>query len=100
MERLLLEGLLRWKNSKRRKPLVLRGLRRVGKTWILKEFGRRYYKNTAYFNFAEKKSCGEFFECAEDADRVLQNLMLAGGQKILPEKTLVIFDEVQEKPEV
>lgn len=100
MERLLLEGLLRWKNSKRRKPLVLRGLRRVGKTWILKEFGRRYYKNAAYFNFAEKKSCGEFFECAEDADRVLQNLMLAGGQKILPEKTLVIFDEVQEKPEV
>lgn len=51
MERFLLEKLLDWKNSPFRKPLILMGVRQVGKTWLLKEFGRRYYDNTAYFNF-------------------------------------------------
>ena len=53
MERLILKKLLQWKNSPYRKPLILKGVRQVGKTWILKEFGRRYYENTAYFNFDE-----------------------------------------------
>lgn len=55
MERLSLNKLLDWKNSPYRKPLILKGVRQVGKTWILKEFGRRYYENTAYFNFDENE---------------------------------------------
>lgn len=100
MERHILNHLLDWKNSPHRKPLILKGVRQVGKTWILKEFGRRYYENTAYFNFEENKAYKQFFETTKDVDRILQNLMLASGQKILPEKTLIIFDEVQDCPKV
>lgn len=77
-----------------------KGVRQVGKTWILKEFGRRYYENTAYFNFDENEEYKQFFETTKDVDRILQNLMLASGQKIAPEKTLIIFDEVQDCPKV
>ena len=100
MERLILKRLLEWKNSPYRKPLILKGVRQVGKTWILKEFGRRYYDNTAYFNFDEHEEYRQFFETTKDVDRILQNLMLASGQKILPEKTLIIFDEIQDCPKV
>ncbi|WP_373126843.1 ATP-binding protein [Dielma fastidiosa] len=100
MERLLMDKLLQWKNSTYRKPLILKGVRQVGKTWILKEFGRRHYENTAYFNFDENMEYKQFFETTKEVDRILQNLMLASGQKILPEKTLIIFDEVQDCPNV
>ena len=100
MERFILKKLLDWKNSPYRKPLILKGVRQVGKTWILKEFGRRCYENTAYFNFDENEEYKQFFETTKDVDRILQNLMLASGQKILPEKTLIIFDEVQDCPKV
>ena len=100
MERLILNQLLNWKNSPYRKPLILKGVRQVGKTWILKEFGRRFYENTAYFNFDENEEYKQFFETTKDVNRLLQNLMLASGQKILPEKTLIIFDEVQDCPNV
>lgn len=100
MKRLLLKDLLKWKNSKYRKPLILRGVRQVGKTWILKEFGSEYYENVAYFNFDEDIEYKQFFETTKNVDRILQNLMFASGQKIMPEKTLIIFDEVQECPEV
>ncbi|WP_099467015.1 ATP-binding protein [Konateibacter massiliensis] len=100
MERLILNNLLKWKNSKYRKPLILKGVRQVGKTWILKEFGKEYYENTAYFNFDENEEYKQFFETTKDVERILQNLMLAGGQKILPEKTLIIFDEIQDCPNV
>lgn len=73
-------------------------MRQVGKTWILKEFGRRYYENIAYFNFDENEEYKEFFETIKDVERILQNLMMASGQKIKPEKTLIIFDEVQDCP--
>ena len=92
--------LLAWKNSPYRKPLILRGVRQVGKTWILKEFGKLNYKNIAYFNFDENKEYKQFFETTKNVERILQNLMLASGQKIEPENTLIIFDEVQECPEV
>lgn len=92
--------LLAWKNSPYRKPLILKGVRQVGKTWILKEFGRLYYKNIAYFNFDENKEYKQFFETTKNVERILQNLMLASGQKIEPENTLIIFDEVQDCPEV
>ncbi len=100
MERLILHELLKWKNSPYRKPLILKGVRQVGKTWILKEFGRRYYEHTAYFNFDENEELKQFFETTKDVNRILQNLMLATGQKILPENTLIIFDEVQDCPKV
>ncbi len=100
MERFVLNELLEWKNSPYRKPLILKGVRQVGKTWILKEFGKRYYENTAYFNFDENEEYKQFFQTTKDVNRILQNLMLAGGQKIEPEKTLIIFDEVQDCPNV
>ena len=64
------------------------------------EFGKRYYENTAYFNFDENEEYKQFFETTKDVNRILQNLMLASGQKIVPEKTLIIFDEVQDCPKV
>lgn len=100
MERFILKKLLAWKDSPYRKPLILKGVRQVGKTWILKEFGRRCYENTAYFNFDENEEYKQFFETTKDVDRILQNLMLASGQKIVPEKTFIIFDEVQDCPKV
>ena len=92
--------LLAWKNSPYRKPLILKGVRQVGKTWVLKEFGKLYYKNIAYFNFDENKEYKQFFETTKNVERILQNLMLASGQKIEPENTLIIFDEVQDCTEV
>ena len=65
-----------------RKPLILKGVRQVGKTWILKEFGKRYYENTAYFNFDENEEYKQFFETTKDVNRILQNLMLASGQRL------------------
>ena len=83
-----------------RSPLILKGVRQVGKTWILKEFGRQYYESTAYFNFDENEEYRQFFETTKDVKRILQNLILASGQKIMPEKTLIIFDEIQDCPKV
>lgn len=100
MERLILKALLKWKNSRHRNPLILKGVRQVGKTWVLKEFGRRYYENVAYFNFDENEEYKQFFETTKDVERILQNLMLASGQRIRPETTLIIFDEVQDCPKV
>lgn len=76
MERLILKKLLKWKNSPYRKPLILKGVRQVGKTWILKEFGRRYYENIAYFNFDENEEYRQFFETTKDVERILQNFCL------------------------
>ncbi len=100
MQRLILKNLLLWKESPYRKPLILKGVRQVGKTWILKEFGRQYYENTAYFNFEENPEFKQFFKNTKDINRILQNLMLATGQKIVQEKTLIVFDEIQDAPDV
>jgi hypothetical protein len=93
---LILNNLLKWKNSKYRKPLILKGVRQVGKTWVLKELGKQHYSNTAYFNFDEDLEYRQFFETTKDPERILQNLMLASGQKIIPGETLIIFDEIQD----
>ena len=74
MERFAIKKMLAWKQSSRRKPLILKGVRQVGKTWILKEFGKRYYKNVAYFNFDENEEFKQFFETTKDVSRILQNL--------------------------
>ena len=100
MKRFILNDLIKWKNSKYRKPLILKGVRQVGKTWILKEFGKLYYENIAYFNFDENIEYREFFEKTKDVNRILQNLMFISGEKIEPEKTLIIFDEIQDCPNV
>lgn len=100
MERFILNDLIKWKNSKYRKPLILKGVRQVGKTWILKEFGKVCYENVAYFNFDENMEYRQFFETTKDINRILQNLMLISNQKIEPYNTLIIFDEVQDCPEV
>lgn len=101
MDRLIMQKLLDWKNSKYRKPLILKGVRQVGKTWLLKEFAKRHYRNMAYFNFDEHPEYKQFFESTKDVERILQNLMMASGQVIKrdrPEDTLIVFDEIQECP--
>ncbi len=95
MERFILKKLLDWKNSPYRKPLILKGVRQVGKTWVLKEFGKRYYENTAYFNFERQNRLGEVFSGELDPKRILLELGVLAHQKIEPGKTLVIFDEIQ-----
>ena len=96
MERLVIRKLNDWKNSKYRKPLILRGVRQVGKTWILKEFGSQCYRNVAYFNFDESDEYKQFFEKTKDVDRIMQNLTMASSQTIKPHETLIVFDEIQE----
>jgi len=96
MERLLMAGLVRWKESRVRKPLILKGVRQSGKTWLLKEFGRQHYRSTAYFNFDEQPELADFFAHTKDAHRIVQNLAIANGAAIVPATTLIIFDEIQE----
>ena len=100
MERLVLTKLLEWKNSEYRKPLLLKGARGVGKTWLLKEFGNRYYQNIAYFNFEDSPEYKQFFETTKDAHRILDNLIMASGQNIEKTHTLIIFDEIHGCPNV
>ena len=96
MKRNAIEQLLAWKNSADRKPLVLKGARQVGKTWLMEEFGRLYYEDTFYFNFDEEGELKSIFETNKNPHRIIELLGLIKGKKILPEKHLIIFDEVQE----
>ena len=100
MERTAMQPLIGWKESPYRKPLIIKGVRQVGKTWLLKEFGRRYYDNVAYFNFDENPEYRDFFATTKDVRRIIPNLAMAGGQDITAGKTLVVFDEIQDCPEV
>ena len=100
MERTAFKRLEEWKLSPHRKPLILKGVRQVGKTWLLEEFGKRFYENVAYFNFDEHQEYRSFFETTKDVHRILQNLTFASGIRIEPEKTLIIFDEIQDCPNV
>ena len=100
MERLAMKHLTCWKKSPYRKPLIVKGVRQVGKTWLLKEFGRQFYNNIAYFNFDENPEYREFFATTKDVRRIIPNLAMAGGQDSLPGKTLLIFDEILDCPEV
>lgn len=100
MERFAIKELAEWKKSPYRKPLILKGIRQAGKTWLLKEFGKQFYDNIAYFNFDENVEYKEFFQLTKDPKRIIQNLTFASGQEIQPEKTLIIFDEIQDCSEV
>lgn len=99
MRRNALEPLKRWKSSENRKPMVLKGARQVGKTWLMKEFGRRCYQHTVYFNFDEEDELRSIFETNKNPQRIIELLSLIAGEKILPGETLIIFDEIQECPE-
>ena len=98
MKRNALESLIRWKSSEDRKPMVLKGARQVGKTWLMKEFGRSAYDSFVYFNFDEEEELKSIFEANKNPQRIVELLSLIAGEKILPERTLIIFDEIQECP--
>lgn len=98
MYRIAIEKLYKWKNGKYRKPLIIEGARQVGKTWLMKEFGRLAYKNTVYINFDSNSRMAELFSSELNTERLVMGLELYSGIKINPETTLIIFDEVQEVP--
>lgn len=98
MKRNALEALMQWKSSEDRKPMVLKGARQVGKTWLMKEFGRTAYDSFVYFNFDEEDELKSIFEVNKNPQRIVELLSLIAGKKILPERTLIIFDEIQECP--
>lgn len=98
MERQAFDALLQWKDDADRKPLILKGARQVGKTWLMKEFGRRFYDDTVYINFDEDLSMHSIFESNRDPRRIIELLSLISGKKIDPGRTLILMDEIQECP--
>ena len=98
MYRVAIEKLYKWKESKRRKPLIIEGARQVGKTWLMKEFGSKAYENTVYINFDSNSRMAELFASDLNTDRLIMGLELYAGHKIEADNTLLIFDEVQEVP--
>ncbi len=99
IRRKALEQLAEWKTKPSRKPLLLTGIRQVGKTWLLKHFGKKYFVDTAYFNFERQEELSQFFRTTRDPGRIIDNLSLVHGRAIQPQKTLIIFDEIQESGE-
>ena len=98
MYRYAMENLCEWKNKKNRKPLIIEGARQVGKTWLMKEFGKQEYTNTVYINFDSNSRMAELFSADLDITRILRGIEIYTGKKINSEDTLIIFDEVQEVP--
>ena len=98
MDRFLMNKLVEWKKSPRRKPLILNGARQVGKTWLLKAFGQSHFANVAYVNFDNDETAKAFFEHDLHVDRIIANLALHTGVEIAPQNTLIILDEIQEAP--
>ena len=99
MKRDIYEQLIYWKESSLRKPLILKGARQVGKTYILQDFGKGQYNDVAYFNFEEDPDLNGLFTGRLVPDKIIQMLSISREKQILPEKTLIIFDEVQNSPE-
>lgn len=95
MKRILYSKLLDWKDSTRRKPLLLRGARQTGKTYLLSAFGQNEYEGLIYVNFEQDKSLAHFFTENIDPEELIRNLSIYTGQNILPEKHLIFFDEIQ-----
>lgn len=98
MERELFTRLERWMRKKNRKPLIIQGARQVGKTWIMKEFGSRFYENTVYINFDNNRAMKDVFELDFDLKRILSAIKIEYGKSFQAENTLLIFDEIQEAP--
>ena len=95
MQRQITQELLAWKNDPARKPLILKGVRQCGKTWLLKQFGKEHFTDTAYFNFEGNTPLHNVFAADLNPDRILIELGLLRGSPILPGTTLLIFDEIQ-----
>ncbi len=98
MERYAINELIKWKESPHRKPLIIQGARQVGKTWLMKEFGKISYEKTIYINFDTNKSINNIFENEINTDKIIKALEIISNIKIEPDKTLIIFDEIQETP--
>ncbi len=98
MQRTIMAELIRWKTKRNRKPLLLKGARQVGKTWLMKEFGSKCFKNTAYLNFDSGGRVSRIFNEDYDIRRILQLINIETGVKVEPQETLIIFDEIQEVP--
>lgn len=98
MKRFLLNDLKAWKDSPNRKPLILRGARQVGKTWLLKEFGKECFENVAYVRLEDNAAMRNLFEGSLDPSRILRGIAAETGETINPETTLVILDEIQDVP--
>ena len=98
MYRNAIEKLYQWKKKKHRKPLIIEGARQVGKTWLMKEFGHQAYKDTFYINFDSNSRMAELFAADLNTERLIMGIELDIGRKIVPEDTLLIFDEIQEVP--
>ena len=98
MYREKIKELKKWKESPNRKPLIIRGARQVGKTWLMKEFGEKYYDKCAYINFDDNSRMNKLFEEDFDLDRIIQGLKIESGVNIEAENTLIILDEIQETP--
>ena len=98
MYRYQIEKLIEWKNNINKKPLIIRGARQVGKTWLIKEFGEKYYQNFAYINFDRNTRMEQLFSGDMNIERIIQGLKLESGVNINANDTLIIFDEVQEVP--
>lgn len=99
MKRNAMEELKKWQADSERKPMVLRGARQVGKTWLMKEFGQNCYDNFVYFNFDEEDELKSIFETNKNPARIIELLSMISGSKIQPGNTLIVFDEIQECPE-
>lgn len=95
MKREIINNLIKWKDSESRKPLIIHGARQVGKTYIIKEFGKEYYDNLIYVNFETNRELSDQIEDSIDAKYVINKLELFYGEKIVPGKTLIFFDEIQ-----
>ena len=99
MERKTLSKLLKWKEKKNRKPLLMTGVRQCGKTYIIKEFGKNEFEDTAYFNFDGNTGLQSIFDYDFDVERIVDELSnVVYEKKIVPGKTLVVFDEIQDCP--
>ncbi len=98
MKRFILNELIKWKESKYRKPLIVKGERQIGKTYILKQFGEENYEGVAYFNFDHDEDLYNLFNNTKNPKRILEQLAFIYGKAILPGRTLIIFDEIQECP--
>jgi uncharacterized protein len=98
MYRRSMDDLVKWKNAKNRKPLIIRGARQVGKTWLMKEFGKTHYEKCAYINFDNNERMESLFSGNLDIERIVTALQIEAGVTIEAGKTLIIFDEVQEVP--
>lgn len=98
MQRFLMDKLIQWKEKANRKPLILKGARQVGKTWLMKEFGRTQFKKVAYITFYNNQRMKNVFENDYDIKRIIMNINIEAHVEVTPENTLIIFDEIQEAP--